>query len=140
MIISLKGDFAALAFLDYLIDVVIIVDFVAVKGLKRTFISLIITCMLPGSLPFLLFLLLLCLQLFIFLLFEPQFISFSLCLLCLSFGASLLFHHPIMILFLLLEVFYFKFGDTLAIHLTSELIQGLDHGLQLEEAGTFDIR
>ena len=140
MIISLKGDFAALAFLDYLIDVVIIVDFVAVKGLKRTFISLIITCMLPGSLPFLLFLLLLCLQFFIFLLFEPQFISFSLCLLCLSFGASLLFHHPIMILFLLLEVFYFKFGDTLAIHLTSELIQGLDHGLQLEEAGTFDIR
>ena len=140
MIISLKGDFAALAFLDYLIDVVIIVDFVAVKGLKRTFISLIITCMLPGSLPFLLFLLLLCLQLFIFLLFEPQFISFSLCLLCLSFGASLLFHHPIMILFLLLEVFYFKFGDTLAIHLTSELIQGLDHGLQLEEAGTLDVR
>ena len=140
MIISLKGDFAALAFLDYLIDVVIIVDFVAVKGLKRTFISLIITCMLPGSLPFLLFLLLLCLQLFIFLLFEPQFISFSLCLLCLSFGASLLFHHPIMILLLLLEVFYFKFGDTLAIHLTSELIQGLDHGLQLEEAGTLDVR
>ena len=140
MIISLKGDFAALAFLDYLIDVVIIVDFVAVKGLKRTFISLIITCMLPGSLPFLLFLLLLCLQLFIFLLFEPQFISFSLCLLCLSFGASLLFHHPVMILLLLLEVFYFKFGDTLAIHLTSELIQGLDHGLQLEEAGTLDVR
>ena len=140
MIISLKGDFAALAFLDYLIDVVIIVDFVAVKGLKRTFISLIITCMLPGSLPFLLFLLLLCLQLFIFLLFEPQFISFSLCLLCLSFGASLLFHHPIMILFLLLEVFYFKFGDTLAIHLTSELIQGLDHFLHLEEAGTLDVR